>query len=918
MAVAVKKYKLFKVCKELNLGMDTLGAFLEEQGIKVKGPNTSFPEDIYLQIQERFAREKESAEKLEQRKKMKADTSGSDAVAESQPVPEQKKSTYVQAIERSIEEGVAQLGQKEEVVEQPPVEEVKPAVENPEIVPEEKVETPETPAEVEVATDEETVATVEAKSKPEHEVKPEKKQKQPEKPKPKKKQEFETIDLEAIRALDERPGRRRKKPKSEDKKAEAAPEPAVSDTKKKKEKTRERKDDSVSEKDLKRRKALEMIRKEEKRKKHSIETTEGGEKSRRSRTRKKRKKAVDQKEVQENVRKTLANINETVKRPKRRKKIKTETGEEVEANVIYASEFISANDLSNLMDVPVAEIIKKCLELGLVVSINQRLDIDTIELLAGEWDYTVIKEEEFASDVLEESLEEDGGLEDTESRAPIVTIMGHVDHGKTSLLDYIRKSHVVEGESGGITQHIGAYEVEKNGKRITFLDTPGHEAFTAMRARGAQVTDIVILIIAADDQVMPQTDEALDHAKAAGVKIVIAINKIDKPGANSERIRQQLAERNVLVEDWGGPFQCVEISAKSGQGVDTLLEKLILESEMLELKANPAKKARGHVIESRLDKGMGIIATVLVQNGTLHVGDSFIAGQYSGRVRAMMNETNEKIKEAGPACPVQVLGFDGLPQAGDRFNVMADEKTVRDISTKRQQLKREQDFRQIKLRTLDQISESIKQGGFKELRVLVKADVDGSAEALADSLLKLSTKEVSVNVIRKAVGPISESDVLLAAASDAIIIGFHVRPNVKAKDLAAQEKIEIRSYKVVYDAINDVRMALEGLLGTERKEEVVGSVEIRETFKISRLGTIAGCYVKSGKITRNSRVRLVRDDVEVFDGTLDSLKRFKEDAKEVLAGFECGLQIHNYNDIKVGDIVEAYQYVEVKRKLESA
>jgi translation initiation factor IF-2 len=680
------------------------------------------------------------------------------------------------------------------------------------------------------------------------------------------------------------------------------------------------KEDVQKEKDDKRRKALEMIRKDEKRKRHMMRSgaVTIGEEPKRQRVKKQRKKVVDQKEVQETVKKTLATIDDKLKKPKKRRKIKDETGEIVEENLIYASEFISASDLANLMDVPVGDIITKCLELGLVVSINQRLDIDTIELLAGEWEYTVIKEEEYASDLLEDFEEQDSDIEDTESRSPIVTIMGHVDHGKTSLLDFIRKTNVVEGESGGITQHIGAYEVSRKRNKITFLDTPGHEAFTAMRARGAQVTDIVILIIAADDNVKPQTDEAIDHSRAAGVKMIIAINKTDKPEANVERIKQQLSERNILVEDWGGDVQCAEISAKTGTGIDDLLEKILLEADLLDLKANKIKMARGTVIESRLDKGKGVISTILVQNGTLKIGDPFLAGQFSGKVRALLDDSSKRIKTAGPSQPVQVIGFDGLPQAGDRFIVMADEHTVKEISAKRQQIKREQDFRQVKLTTLDQISENIKIGGLKELRVLVKADVDGSSEALSDSLLKLSTKEVSVQVIRKAVGPISESDVLLAVASDAIIIGFHVRANVKAKELAMQEKVEIRYYKVVYDAINDVRLALEGLLGTEKTEENIGTVEIRETFKISRLGTVAGCYVKSGKITRNSRVRLFRDDVEIHEGTLTSLRRFKEDAKEVATGFECGLQIHNCNDIRVGDIIEVFEIGEKKRTLEGS
>ncbi|MCK5033158.1 MAG: translation initiation factor IF-2, partial [Calditrichia bacterium] len=706
-----------------------------------------------------------------------------------------------------------------------------------------------------------------------------------------------------------------KKSEKEDKLVEATDDTSTKIKEKKKKRTEE---DKKKEKEDKRRKAFDMIRKEEKRKKDFSKsgTIGDGERTSRQRVRKQRKKKViDQKEVQQTVKKTLASLDDRLKKPKKRKKIKEDTGEVIEENIIYASEFISANDLANLMDVPISDIITKCLELGLMVSINQRLELDTIELLANEWEYTVEKEEEFASDIIDDIIDNDQGLEDDESRSPIITIMGHVDHGKTSLLDYIQKSNIVSGESGGITQHIGAYQVYKNGKSITFLDTPGHEAFTAMRARGAQVTDIVILIIAADDQVMPQTDEALDHAKAAGVKIIIAINKIDKPGSDPKKIRQQLSERNILVEDWGGEVQIAEISAKTGEGINELLEKVLLEAEMLDLKANTKKMAKGTIIEAQLDKGKGNVATVLIQNGTIKIGDPFLAGKYAGRVRALYDDKNKIIKSAGPSTPVQILGFDGLPQAGDNFLVMADERTVREISSQRQRIQREQDFRQHRLTTLDQISESIKTGNVKELPVIVKADVDGSAEALSDALIKLNVQEVNVVVVRKAVGPISESDVILAAASNAIIIGFHVRANVKAKELAIKEKIEIRNYKVVYDAINDVKMALEGMLGTDKSEEVTGTVEIRETYKISRLGTIAGCYVKSGKISRNSKIRLIRDDVEIYGGELTSLKRFKEDAKDVETGFECGIQIQNYNDIKVGDIIEAYTIKETKRTL---
>lgn len=908
MAVAEKKYKLFKVCKELNLGMDTLSSFLEERGVKLKGPNTPISEDMYTEILEKFAREKEIADKLFERKSKKDSDSPEDLKDKTDETPTQKTS-YIEAIERSIQEKAEEFSKPEE---KEPEAEVKsePVKEKP------AEEVPESEPQVEA----EPVAEAE-------EIKPE------EEPKPEKKSGgFRVIDLEKAGRItkkekstsEEDEDSKSKKIKKKDKKRPQKPDEDVvtevelEDASAPKDKKKKKADEKRAEKEDKRRKALEMIKREEKRKKEFSKkislSSDDAVGARRPRKQKKKKK-IDQKEVQQTVRKTLASIDDKLRKPKKRKKVKDDTGEVIEENVIYASEFISANDLANLMDVPVSDIIKKCLELGLVVSINQRLELETIELLASEWDYTVVKEEEYAAEILDEVEKEEEDLDDTEDRSPIVTVMGHVDHGKTSLLDYIRKSHVVEGESGGITQHIGAYEVVNNGRKITFLDTPGHEAFTAMRARGAQVTDIVILIIAADDQIMPQTDEALDHAKAAGVKIIIAINKIDKAGANIERIKQQLAERNVLVEDWGGNYQCAEISAKTGVGIEDLLEKVLLESEMLNLKANSGKKAKGTIIESRLDKGKGNVATVLVQNGTLRIGDPFISGQFAGRVRALYDENDKKVKSAGPSQPIQVLGFDGLPQAGDRLTVMTDERTVREISFQRQRIKREQDFRQIRLRTLDQISENIKKGGVKELRIIVKADVDGSAEALSDSLLKLSNEEVSVQVIRKAVGPISESDVLLATASDAFIVGFHVRPNIKAKELAQKENIDIRIYKVVYDAINDVKLALEGMLGTDKSEQVLGMAEIREIFKISRVGTIAGCHVKSGKINRNARLRVIRNDAEIYDGVLLSLKRFKEDVREVASGFECGLQVQNYNDLKEGDILEFYEITEVKRKL---
>ncbi len=612
------------------------------------------------------------------------------------------------------------------------------------------------------------------------------------------------------------------------------------------------------------------------------------------------------------LKKTLAEMQDTGTGRKKRRKIKagSDEEEEIESNIIKVTEFITTQDLANLLDTTVTEVIRKCLELGLVVTINQRLDMDTIKLLAEEFGFDVEEEEEFGSEYLEDAIEEEDRPEDLLPRPPVVTIMGHVDHGKTSLLDYIRHANVVAGESGGITQHIGAYEVEmEDGRSITFLDTPGHEAFTAMRARGAQVTDIVVLVIAADDRIMPQTEEAIDHAKAAGVSLVIAINKVDKPNANPEAIRKQLADRNILVEDWGGQYQAVEVSAKTGKNIPELLEKILLEAELLDLKANPNKRASGVVLEAQLDKGKGPVATVLVQQGTLKIGENFVIGQYSGRVRAMLNERGQRIKSAGPSEPAQILGINGMPEAGDRFIVMPVERDARDISQRRQQLKREQDFRQVKLLTLDELSKQIKTGDVKMLKLVVKADVDGSAQALTDSLQKLSTDDVEVQVIRRAVGPISESDVILAAASQAIIIGFHVRPSVSAKELAEKENVDIRNYKVIYDVIEDVEKALEGLLEPIEREVVLGTAEIREVFKISRIGTIAGCMVTSGKINRNSNVRIVRNDVEIYDGKLGSLKRFKEDVREVASGYECGLSIDNYNDIKVGDVIEAYEIV---------
>ena len=639
------------------------------------------------------------------------------------------------------------------------------------------------------------------------------------------------------------------------------------------------------------------------------------------------KTEVDEDEVQRQIKETYQRMVEgkgkskgaKYRKEKRelntQKMIEEEEREQREGNILKVTEFVTVNELSIMIGVPVTKVIEACMNLGLMVSINQRLDAEALVLVAEEFGYKV----EFVTAEIQETIKEENDIdrpEDMQERPPIVTVMGHVDHGKTSLLDYIRKSNVIAGEAGGITQHIGAYNVElPNGRRITFLDTPGHEAFTAMRARGAKITDLAIIIIAADDAIMPQTVEAINHAQAAGVPMIFAINKIDKPGANPEKIKEQLANMNILVEDWGGKYQCQEISAKKGIGVEELLDKVLLEADLLELKANPNKRAVGSVIESSLDKGRGYLATILVQGGTLRVGDVMLSGCYTGKVKAMFNERGQKVTEAGPSTPVSILGLNGAPTAGENFNVFEDEKEAKEIANKREQLLRIQGLRTQKHITLEEIGRRIAIGNFQELNVIVKGDVDGSIEALADSLIKLSTEEIVVNVIHKAVGAISESDVLLAAASNAIIIGFQVRPSASARKLAEKEEIEIRLYSIIYDAINEVKSGIEGMLAPEEKEEVTSTAEVREIFKISKVGTIAGCIVKEGKLTRTAKVRVIRDGIVIYSGELGSLKRFKDDVKEVQSGYDCGLNIAGYNDIKVGDIVEAYEIVKIKRVL---
>ncbi len=645
----------------------------------------------------------------------------------------------------------------------------------------------------------------------------------------------------------------------------------------------------------------------------------------------KRKSKVDEEDVEKKMRETMQKMQsgETVgsRRQKRRRQRKEEREEELaqqqdmedlEHQVLEVTEFITVSDLADELEVKPTDVITTCMSLGMMVSINQRLDAATIELVADEYGFDVefVDAEEMIEDEI--VLEEDDP-EDLEPRSPIITVMGHVDHGKTSLLDYIRKTKVAAGEAGGITQHVGAYEVKTDsGKKITFLDTPGHEAFTAMRSRGAQATDIVILVIAADDAVMPQTIEAINHAKAAGVSIVVAINKMDKVGANPDKIKQQLSEQGVIVEEYGGQNQSAEVSAQTGEGIDELLEKVLIEAELMELQANPDRLAQGIVLESRVDKGKGTVANILVQNGTLKVGDPFVAGPVYGRVRAMENEHGKRLQKAGPSTPVQLTGFDDTPQAGDRLIVPKDEKIAKEIANQRQQIRREQSLRRVKHLTLDDLSRRMALGEVSELNIIIKADVDGSIEALSGALQKLSTEEVSVNIIHTGSGAITESDVLLASASDAIIIGFQVRPTSPARKLAEEESIDVRLFSVIYDAVDEVHDALEGLLRPEVKEEMRGLVTVREVFKVSKVGTIAGCYVTEGKVHRNDPIRVIRDGVVIYEGKIDSLKRFKDDVKEVQSGYECGISIENFNDIKVGDELESYTITETKRKLEDA
>ena len=861
-----KKIRVYKLASEYNLSAENLIEFLQKKGHDVKSHMSMLNDEMITDINAHFKKDIEKAEKhykkiAEFNKKREEKVEAEEEQKSAKPEAEQEK------IEEAFEEEAAQVPVEEEKEEQP-VEEGKEGAQA-EIVGEEIEAAVEIPEEKGVAEEE----LKESEFKAPNEIEKDKKRglKVVGKIDLGEEKEKKKLLSEDEREKEEKPKKKRKKPKARKKTAEQSDEQAPA----------------------KKRKRIKRFE-------------------------------IDEKEVKAAIKKTLLSMDDSVasgRASARKKKRREREAEEErrleeknqEQKTIVVNEFIAVSELANLMGVPVSDVIQKFIELGLMVSINQRLDVDTITLVADEFGFEVKFQEEYTSEALED-FEDDP--ETLEPRPPIVTIMGHVDHGKTSLLDYIRRTNVVAGESGGITQHIGAYKVDVgNGKNITFLDTPGHEAFTAMRARGAQLTDIVVLIIAADDAVMPQTIEAINHAQAASVPIVIAINKIDKPGANSDKIKQQLADRKILVEDWGGKYQCVEVSAKTGLNVDNLLEVILLEAELLDLKANPDRNARGTVVESELDKGRGITGTILVQKGTLRIGDPFVAGIYQGKVRAMFDERGNKVDEAPPATPVLVLGFEGAPQAGDTFVVIESERQAREIGIKRQQLKREQDQKQVHHITLEEIGKQISIGGVKELPLIVKGDVDGSVEALSDSLMKLSNEEVVVRVIHKGVGGISESDVLLADASDAIIIGFHVRPHLNARKLAETQNVDIRLYNVIYDAINEVKAALEGLLSPVISEEVTATLEIRDTFKVPKIGTVAGCYVQEGKISRNSKVRLIRDGIVIHTGEIASLKRFKDDVREVDAGYECGLNIANYNDLKVGDVVEAYKIIETKKKL---
>lgn len=968
-----KVIRLKQVAKELNVGIHTIVEYLGKKGKKIdENPNTKIDSDMYDLLSKVFQGEKKLKEaskitkkttkpveivldatevvKKEKEERKEEEVPTNEIVIrdvtlgkenKKEKVADKKEKVVEKIVEQKVEEKVEEKKQEIKIEEKTQQEQeqkeeetttvgglnilgkidlgslnqkTKPTKKKKEKKKEKKEEKPQKPVSTDKKQEKKEEKKQEAKQEPKTEVKVEKKEKVAPAP------EFistsyvklsgpvltgEKVDLSQFQ-----------KPKKQ--------QPVASSSKGK----IENKEKQDKEKDKKKRKRIKPAPAQAQQSANPAQPAPKKENKKHKPAKKEVKKVeLDSNEIEKQIKETLARLSPMGKsktskhRRDKRQSISQHMQEEMlhemeEQKILKVTEFVTANELANMMDVPVTKIIASCMSLGMFVSINQRLDAEAIQLIADEFGYSI----KFVSaDVVEALNEEEveDREEDLQPRSPIVTVMGHVDHGKTSLLDYIRNANVIAGEAGGITQHIGAYEVSlpESGKKITFLDTPGHEAFTAMRARGAKMTDIAIIVIACDDKIMPQTIEAINHAQAAGVPIVFALNKIDRPAADPDRIKSELANMNLLVEDWGGKIQSQEISAKKGTNVDLLLEKVLLEAEMLELKGNPNKRAKGTVIESSLDKGRGYVAKILVQDGTIRQGDVVLAGATYGRVKAMYNERNKLLKEAGPSAPVLLLGLNGAPQAGDTFNVMQSEKDAKDLSNKRTQLQREQGLRTQKHITLDEIGRRIAIGDFKQLDLIVKADVDGSVEALSDSLLKLSTPEVQVNVIHKSVGQITESDVLLATASNAIIIGFQVRPSVGARKLAEQEQIDIRLYSIIYTAINELKDAIEGMLSPEIQEKIVANLEVRETFKISKVGTIAGCMCLDGKIARSTKVRIIRDGIVVYTGKLASLKRFKDDVKEVVMGQDCGLNIENFNDIKVGDIIEGYEELEIKRTL---
>ena len=935
----LKLPRLLGAAKEFNIGQDTLIDFLENKGFNDLKPTSKLTEDMYRALQQEFQGDKAA--------KLKSDLVDlpKGGVAEAKKKKDEEEVLFKKDDKKTAKK---EEPKQEVVVPEPPKVESPEPTEDKEIT---KVEAPE--IEGPKVLDKIDLSAIDSSTRPKKGAKKKaEKEESTEEVKPAAKKKSKKDEIAAEEPVEETQevadvtasGEEEAAPVIENIKAEKIEGPKIlgkidlpvdNDTRPKKEEKRKRKRIPIEKKEVKREDLFKDRRDGNNRPPGQFSRDNrqgdrrGGGGGRRD-NRRREEKEIDQKEIQEKIRETQAKLSGGGSRGKglkarlrreKRQEMAEAMGETTDDNKLQVTEFISVSELANLMDVNFADVISKCMSLGIMVSINQRLDAEVIELVASEFGYDV----EFIDMEKQMEMEEVDDDEDEEDelqpRSPIVTIMGHVDHGKTSLLDYIRSANVVAGEAGGITQHIGAYQVElPNGKEITFLDTPGHEAFTAMRARGAKITDIAVIVIAADDAVMPQTREAISHAQAAGVPMIFAINKIDKDDANAQKIYEQLSQMNLLVEEWGGKYQSQEISAKKGLNVDQLLEKILLEAELLELKANPDREANGSIIEASLDKGRGYVATLLVQNGTLQAGDVVVSGQHFGRVKAMFNERNKRLEEAGPSSPALILGLNGAPQAGEKFKVYADEAEAKEIAYKRAQILREQGIRTKKHITLDEIGRRLALGNFKELNVIIKGDVDGSVEALSDSLQKLSTEEIVVKVIHKAVGQITESDVTLANASDAIIIGFNVRPSLQASRLAEQEAIQIRNYSIIYNAIDEIKSAMEGMLEPKMQEKIVANVEVREVYKFDK-ATVAGCYVMDGKIKRDSKIRLIRDGIVTYptgegaSAELGSLKRFKDDVKEVQAGMECGVTIKNYNDIKVGDVVEAYEIEEIKRTL---